>query len=57
MTLEHVNARTCPCTQELLDAIADELNHRLCVVHNFVPSLAVFRAMIESLELPDSDKH
>ena len=44
-------------TQEELDAIADQLNTRPRAVHNFASPLAVFRAMLESLDQPDSSKH
>ena len=44
-------------SQEELDAIADSLNNRPRAVHNFASPLAVFRAMLESLDQPDSAKH
>jgi len=44
-------------SQEELDAIADSLNNRPRATHNFASPLAVFRAMLESLDQPDSAKH
>ena len=44
-------------SQEELDAIADSLNNRPRAVHNFASPLAVFRAMLESLDQPDSARH
>ena len=44
-------------SQEELDAIADNLNNWPRATHNFASRLAVFRAMLESLDQADSAKH
>ena len=44
-------------SQDELDAIADELNNRPRATHNFASPLAVFRAMLESLDKPNAIKH
>lgn len=44
-------------SQDELDAIADSLNNRPRAIHHFASPLAVFRAMLESLEMPDATKH
>ena len=44
-------------SQAMLDAIADEFNMRPRAIHNFASPLAVFKAILENLDMPDSAKH
>lgn len=41
-------------SQEQLNAIAEQLNNRLRVVHGFYPPIVVFQPMLDKLNQPSS---